>query len=135
MSTERIAFMFPVNVTEHGTKGTPFLVFDVDSLPVNMDVVFRIFMVGLTAGKPYKLTSQICLEGPQGIETSISGSRSVNITASDSQGHPEDLAASVDLTFHKCQFLEPGNYFLQSVLASDSEELNDAKCYFKVSKE
>lgn len=134
MPSEKIAFLFPYN----GTGGSdsippPLLAYDCEDFPTDFDMNAGIFFIGLHHKKPYYLEVQI-LRDDQIDFSPVSSRKGLWIRPTDTQGHEEDIAASIDITMMKCRFEEPGSYFISAKLLLDQEPIHENRAYFRVSK-
>ncbi|ATC76567.1 MULTISPECIES: hypothetical protein [Proteus] len=130
MNTERIAFLHPYNPSD---DESPLLSFDCDEIPVVLDFHFKVFMLDLKDDEPISLQNRLFRIDGEKI-TPICDPKSILIKVKDTQGKPNEVMASIKLTFEKCKFIEEGTYFIESSFIKNAEMINSNRAYFKVSK-
>lgn len=134
MSTEKIAFLFPFKEpSDGGSIPAPLLAYDMEEFPADINMSAGVFFIGLQHKKPYYLEIQVFrTQGDEEIEISVK--RGLWIRPSDTLGHEDDIAASIDINLLKCRFDKPGSYFISASLVVDQNTIHSNRAYFRVSK-
>ncbi|MFV8801328.1 hypothetical protein ACNSO8_22370 [Yersinia sp. LJYL362] len=135
MINAKIAFLFPHADDRSLSSGakSPLLAFDFDEFPTTYDMDVSVFLVGMTHDQAYYLSVQMYKCG-QDADISISEKKGIWVRAKDTQGKPNDIAASIDLKIENCQFETEGTYFIEAELSIDQKVIHQNSAYFKVSK-
>ncbi|MEJ3975656.1 hypothetical protein [Providencia rettgeri] len=67
-------------------------------------------------------------------EEPVSVEKGFWLKAEDSQGRPDDIMASVKMTFEDCNFITEGVYCIRVSILKDNKITNSNQAYFKVSQ-
>ncbi|URR14349.1 hypothetical protein LT980_07085 [Citrobacter portucalensis] len=135
MTNAKIAFLFPHAADKTLSAGarSPLLAFDFDEFPAVYDMDISVFFVGMVDKQPYYLSAQMYRCG-ETTDTSVSPKAGMWIRAKDTQGKPDDIAASVDLKIENCHFDTDGTYYIETELSYEKKVIHSNSAYFKVSK-
>ncbi|MGJ0628627.1 hypothetical protein [Xenorhabdus bovienii] len=129
MSNEKIAFIHPYSPDE---SENPLLVFDCEEIPAIIDFHFKVFMIDMMHEKPIYLQSQLFrMEDDKIVD--VCDAKGFWIKVEDTQGKPNEIVASIKLSFKKCNFQKEGTYFVKSSFLVNGEVTDSNQAYFKVS--
>ncbi|CBJ80364.1 hypothetical protein XBJ2_2580034 [Xenorhabdus bovienii str. Jollieti] len=129
MNNERIAFIHPYNPD---SDEQPLLVFECEELPFIVDFHFKVFMINLKHDEPYYIQSQL-FRVTDSNQTEVCDKKGFWMKTEDTQGKPDDIAASIRLSFLKSMFSYEGTYFVRTGILVNNEEIDGNEAYFKVS--
>ncbi|OTA15412.1 hypothetical protein Xbed_03588 [Xenorhabdus beddingii] len=129
MSNEKIAFIHPYNPD---SDEQPLLVFDCEELPFIVDFHFKVFMINLKHDEPYYIQSQLFRIADSN-QIEVCDKKGFWMKTEDTQGKPNDIAASIRLSFLKAKLSYEGTYFVKVGILVNNEEIDKNEAYFKVS--
>ncbi|QGX91655.1 hypothetical protein EFZ10_08455 [Tatumella sp. TA1] len=128
MSEEKIAFMFPLHTSSEG-KISPIVQYELEKIPVTMEINVKIYFVGLSSDQDYQLS--VTIHSPSG-ELLTAEDSWVDFSVSDSKPSENGSAAGLEATFKGTEITSLGNYSIKAILRNEHTALDSSISFFNM---
>lgn len=132
MNTEKIAFLYPCHKILPSNEKVPLLVLDADTFPLKANISLEIFFLGLVPDAPYWVSLSLT-DSETGIVVTLPNNEGLWIRATATSSADKTVAASAEIEFSDCKFINQGYYLVTATIHKDKLPIHTATAYFAVS--